>query len=183
MLAPCTPPTAPTPQPPPLKVPAPQFPPPTVPARLGRDKEVWAELLMDERAAAEKLGYSEESWEHGDPPACSSAWHTLDTEQRTAAMALGYERVIWDAEYEVDQPHIHGKDKEGWHLLTVAEKRAAMALGYERRTWDEGFAPEICSHPTAYGVMPCLCSCRVKNLVVYLVWAPLGASEAETRED
>lgn len=67
------------------------------PARLGKDKELWAELLADERAAAARLGYSAESWENGDPPACAVAWLTLRPEQRAAAMALGYERAEWDA--------------------------------------------------------------------------------------
>ena len=68
------------------------------PARLGKDKESWDVLLVEERAAAEKLGWTPESWEDGDPPVCASAWETLDAEQRAAATALGYERVIWDLE-------------------------------------------------------------------------------------
>ena len=56
--------------------------PQSPPARLGKDKESWDVLLMEERAAAEKLGWTPESWEHGDPPVCSSAWETLDAEQR-----------------------------------------------------------------------------------------------------
>ena len=77
---------------------APPGTPQSPPARLGKDKESWDVLLVEERAAAEKLGWTPESWEHGDPPVCSSAWETLDAEQRAAATALGYERVIWDEE-------------------------------------------------------------------------------------
>ena len=77
---------------------APPGTPQSPPARLGKDKEPWDVLLVEERAAAEKLGWTPESWEHGDPPVCSSAWETLDAEQRAAATALGYERVIWDEE-------------------------------------------------------------------------------------
>ena len=77
---------------------APPRTPQSPPARLGKDKESWDVLLVEERAAAEKLGWTPESWEHGDPPVCASAWETLDAEQRAAATALGYERVIWDEE-------------------------------------------------------------------------------------
>ena len=35
------------------------------PARLGKDKESWDVLLVEERAAAEKLGWTPESWEQG----------------------------------------------------------------------------------------------------------------------
>lgn len=105
-------------------------------------------LSADERVAAEILGYSAESWEHGDPPACSLVWQKLDDEQRAAATALGYEKVIWDAEYDVD-PHTPGKDKEAWIFLTIAEKHAATALGYERTSWDEGWQLERCERPWA----------------------------------
>ena len=106
-------------------------------------------LLVEERAAAEKLGWTPDSWEHGDPPVCSSAWETLDPELRAAATALGYERVIWDVEYEVDQPRTLGKDKEYWCLLTLAEKHAATALGYERCSWDHGWHVEKTTTPWA----------------------------------
>ena len=128
---------------------APPGTPQSPPARLGKDKESWAVLLVEERAAAEKLGWTPESWEHGDPPVCSSAWETLDAEQRAAATALGYERVIWDVEYEVDQPHTPGKDKEYWCLLTLHEKHAATALGYERCSWDQGWHVEKTTTPWA----------------------------------
>ena len=113
----------------------PQFPP----ACLGKDKESWDVLLEEERTAAEKLGWTPESFDHGDPPVCSTAWETLEAEQRAAATVLGYEQVIWDAEYEVDQPPTPGKDKQYWSLLTLAEKHAATALGYDRCSWDEGW--------------------------------------------
>ena len=92
----CTPPSAAPPQPLPQQ-PLPQalkegWASAATPARLGKDKELWAELLADERAAAARLGYSAESWENGDPPTCAVAWLTLRPEQRAAAMALGYER-------------------------------------------------------------------------------------------
>ena len=77
---------------------APPGTPQSPPARLGKDKESWDVLLVEERAAAEKLGWTPESWEDGDPPVCASAWEMLDAEQRAAATALGYERVIWDLE-------------------------------------------------------------------------------------
>ena len=128
---------------------APPRTPQSPPARLGKDKESWDVLLVEERAAAEKLGWTPESWEHGDPPVCSSAWETLDAEQRAAATALGYERVIWDVEYEVDQPHTPGKDKEYWCLLTLHEKHAATALGYERCSWDQGWHVEKTTTPWA----------------------------------
>ena len=128
---------------------APPGTPQSPPARLGKDKESWDVLLVEERAAAEKLGWTPESWDHGDPPVCSSAWQTLDAEQRAAATALGYEEVIWDVEYEVDQPHTPGKDKEYWCLLTIAEKHAATALGYERCSWDEGWHVEKTTTPWA----------------------------------
>ena len=128
---------------------APPGTPQSPPARLGKDKESWDVLLVEERAAAEKLGWTPESWEHGDPPVCSSAWETLDAEQRAAATALGYERVIWDVEYEVDQPHTPGKDKEYWCLLTLHEKHAATALGYERCSWDQGWHVEKTTTPWA----------------------------------
>lgn len=63
-------------------------------------------LLEEERAAAEKLGWTPASWDHGDPPVCSSAWETLEVEQRAAATALGYEKVIWDAECKADQSNV-----------------------------------------------------------------------------
>lgn len=128
---------------------APPRTPQSPPARLGKDKESWDVLLVEERAAAEKLGWTPESWEHGDPPVCSSAWEMLDAEQRAAATALGYERLIWDVEYEVDQPHTPGKDKEYWCLLTLHEKHAAAALGYERCSWDQGWHVEKTTTPWA----------------------------------
>ena len=63
-------------------------------------------LLEEERSAAEKLGWTPASWDHGDPPVCSSAWETLEVEQRAAATALGYEKVIWDAECKADQSNV-----------------------------------------------------------------------------
>ena len=44
---------------------APPGTPQSPPARLGKDKEPWDVLLVEERAAAEKLGWTPESWEQG----------------------------------------------------------------------------------------------------------------------
>ena len=44
---------------------APPGTPQSPPARLGKDKESWDVLLVEERAAAEKLGWTPESWEQG----------------------------------------------------------------------------------------------------------------------
>ena len=93
------------------------------PARLGKDKELWAELLADERAAAARLGYSAESWENGDPPACAVAWLTLRPEQRAAAMALGYERAEWDANCGLCEAEAGGAAAGG----AAAAAGAAMA--------------------------------------------------------
>ena len=93
------------------------------PARLGKDKELWAELLVDERAAAARLGYSAESWENGDPPACAVAWLTLRPEQRAAAMALGYERAEWDANCGLCEAEAGAEAADG----AAAAAGAAMA--------------------------------------------------------
>ena len=103
------------------------------PVRLAKDKETWAELLADERSAAAKLGYSAESWENGDPPACVSAWLTLSAEQRAAAMALGYERVEWDAECGVEAAEIAGGGEAGGAVAGAGAAVAQLSLQGDAR--------------------------------------------------
>ena len=105
---------------------APPGTPQSPPARLGKDKEPWDVLLVEERAAAEKLGWTPESWEHGDLPVCSSAWETLDAEQRAAATALGYERVIWDEEAAASDVELLG----AFPLLELPEEMQLLVAAH-----------------------------------------------------
>ena len=105
---------------------APPGTPQSPPARLGKDKESWAVLLVEERAAAEKLGWTPESWEDGDPPVCASAWEMLDAEQRAAATALGYERVIWDEEAAASDVELLG----AFPLLELPEEMQLLVAAH-----------------------------------------------------
>ena len=68
-----------------------------------RDKE-WSELDLEEKAAADTLGYTEESWDqprdHDGASPCRYTkvwlWAKLDAAERSAALTLGYEKSSWD---------------------------------------------------------------------------------------
>ena len=82
--------------------------------RLGKDK-VWAELSLEEQAAVETLGSTEECWDHGwgtlgyteegvPIEGCGwlLPWAEMGAAETSAALALGYDQSSWDYEQEAD---------------------------------------------------------------------------------
>ena len=92
--------------------------------RLGKDK-VWAELSLEEQAAVETLGYTEECWDHGlgtlgyteegvpiEGRGWLLAWAEMGAAETSAAITLGYEQSSWDYEQEADPSLL----LEGWPI-------------------------------------------------------------------
>ena len=82
--------------------------------RLGKDK-VWAELSLEEQAAVETLGSTEECWDHGwgtlgyteegvPIEGCGwlLPWAEMGAAETSAALTLGYDQSSWDYEQEAD---------------------------------------------------------------------------------
>lgn len=66
---------------------------------IARLKAWWEELTGDEKRAAERLGWSKDTWEAGAAPATGvGGWATLNNPEMLAAVALGYDQEVWDAE-------------------------------------------------------------------------------------
>jgi hypothetical protein len=62
----------------------------------------WEDLNAEQRQAFETLGWNEQTWDLGPPPASSQkAWTELSEQERTAATTVGYTQESWDAENEV----------------------------------------------------------------------------------
>ena len=69
------------------------------PDSIARLKAWWEELTGDEKRAAERLGWSKDTWEAGAAPATGvGGWATLNNPEMLAAVALGYDQEVWDAE-------------------------------------------------------------------------------------
>ena len=60
----------------------------------------WAEMSLDDRAAAEVLGHDQRSWDDREIlDECFKPWHRLTSTQVKAAKRLGYHSALWDEEY------------------------------------------------------------------------------------
>ena len=116
----------------------------TWPGQRAVFKPSWSMLTKKERAAARRIGFSDELWHRGTPPeAFSRSWLELTLAEMKAATTLGYGEVgrLWDATRGQ-----RGKDKL-WMYLRLGERRAARELGYAPDTWDAGEDPPACTVP------------------------------------
>ena len=95
---------------------------------------VWSELEVEERAAAEFLGYSEASWDACLPKPKDKPWAELSEAERAAAVTLGWT----DEDSWGDQALIRPATatQTEWAALGAADRSAARLLGYTQEAWD-----------------------------------------------
>ena len=113
--------------------------------RLGKDAHP-RELSLEEKAAADTLGYTEEVWGHGSegstsPWSWSKSWAELGAAGRSAALTLGYEQSSWAYEHEAD-PALFIEDYKplGYVLLEGVFARRSAEARRARGLWTEGLS-------------------------------------------
>jgi hypothetical protein len=82
------------------------------------DKD-WAELTDEERAAAEELGYSEETFEETAPPVFCR-FDQLEPRQSELALQIGWDEELWNNELEKAGPQALG-----WQLDSESRQNSA----------------------------------------------------------
>mmetsp|Transcript_4562 Transcript_4562/g.11755 ORF Transcript_4562/g.11755 Transcript_4562/m.11755 type:complete len:182 (+) Transcript_4562:84-629(+) len=88
----------------------------------------WKKLPPKARKAAEKLGYSEESWNDCEAVDVSwESWSDLSDDEKANLEILGWEEIAWESQYQ----------ETDWKELPELQKKAAMIAGYDEYTWDE----------------------------------------------
>merc|ERR1712232_1554163 len=65
------------------------------PSEVRAFRKPWHELSMQERRAAEFLGFSEHTWQRVNVAAERKPWSHLNAQERQAAQVLGFTPVTW----------------------------------------------------------------------------------------
>lgn len=93
----------------------------------------YAKLLPTIRVAVKALGFTEDSWNNGDWPACENKWfEDLTQEERRAAETLGWTKEAWDSQFK----------QHDWRELPENIRRAAVAAGYTEEKWKHNERPK-----------------------------------------
>ena len=106
---------------------------PAVRARLRRAvglHDSWKHLQGEERAHAEWLGFTENSWSPKFHSHKDLEWDSLDEASREHWQQLGYSGSCWDNNVTP------APCKKDWDSLTAQERESALLLGYTRHAWD-----------------------------------------------
>ena len=113
----------------------------------GKDK-FWEELNDSERGAAELLGWSEDTWNDGDPEPmenkfwqpkqfCPAGARALTDEEREAVKILGHTQVTWD----------HGMNENEAASIVQARVRGRNTRKQEVTVMKAGKTGKTCEPP------------------------------------
>jgi len=116
-------------------------------ARLEAKMATWSwrtTMPSGVRKQLEALGWTEDSWFEGEPPAVyQTAWDELRYPQRVAASLLGYTRDAWEgcvmSQCVVRYNYVLNKYKNvKWSEMKLAQRNAWMLLEHSQELWDQG---------------------------------------------